>query len=285
MNAAKWKTDPGLRLSKGYVLMLFMFSQAKLVRLRNQRDDMQEQAEHADRMAAELAGLRQEMLHVASAPAGLASSGTQAAAAETSARSSGGTAADGDWHLVAPHSAPVTSAGEEGNHDEAAEGIMAAHLEQVRVRHAALVAQREELLQLSAESQLLLKDNEVLRMQVNVAVSMYGSAAVDPPAGDREAPEPTADGGSDPVVSGAAPLPAPNPAAAAPLDVLFQRMRVLESQSLGLQARNEELEGEAGSLRAALEASLSRLDAFKGLAATVGMIRGKKPGSFSALGS
>ena len=285
MNAAEWKTDPGLRLSKGYVLMLFMFSQAKLVRLRNQRDDMQEQAEHADRMAAELAGLRQEMLHVASAPAGLASSGTQAAAAETSARSSGGTAADGDWHLVAPHSAPVTSAGEDGSNDEAAEGIMAAHLEQVRVRHAALVAQREELLQLSAESQLLLKDNEVLRMQVNVAVSMYGSAAVGPPAGDQEAPEPTADGGSDPVVSGAAPLPAPNPAAAAPLDVLFQRMRVLESQSLGLQARNEELEGEAGSLRAALEASLSRLDAFKGLAATVGMIRGKKPGSFSALGS
>ena len=37
------------------------------------------------------------------------------------------------------------------------------------------------------------------------------------------------------------------------------------------------------SLQAALDASLGRLEAFKGLAATVGMIRGKKMGSSSAL--
>ncbi len=181
---------------------------------------------------------------------------------------------------------------------------MSAHLRQVRAKHAALVAQREELLRLSAESQLLLRDNEVLQMQLNVAVSMYSSAvsAAAPAAAqggsgvqgsdataESDAPASSGEGAAgaaareppngEPAVASAPPATASGPSA---LEAVFQRMRVLESENLKLQAHCEELECETDSLKAALDASLSRLDAFKGLAATVGMIRGKKQSMSSA---
>ena len=175
------------------------------------------------------------------------------------------------------------------------------HFGQVRAKHASLVAQREELLRLTAESHLLLKDNEVIRMQLNVAVSMYGAAAAAPLVDADARPEPS-QAGSSGVTDGAKAeegsgsgqqseglaLPQAGPAAtgvAAPLEAVFQRMRTLESQNMGLMARNEALAGESDGLRGALEAALSRLEAFKGLAATVGMIRGKKPPSSSSLDS
>ncbi|GAX80141.1 hypothetical protein CEUSTIGMA_g7579.t1 [Chlamydomonas eustigma] len=184
---------------------------------------------------------------------------------------------EGGWQLVTP-------SGCEEDHDSS---MVTAHLEQVRARHAALVAQRQELLQLTAESQLLMKDNEVLRMQLNVAVAMYSSGG---PAASSRAPADKAVSGDDSTVVAASrefeqvrdsgdledgQEEQPH-GVGTPLGAVFQRLRVLESENMSLQARNEELKNETDSLRSALEASLNRLDAFKGLAATVGMIRGKK---------
>ena len=116
-------------------------------------------------------------------------------------------------------------------------------------------------------------------MQLNVAISMYGavgagmpalpSSADPPPDGGPKADEAAdtvqAAAGSDPSPAPAAllnasqiPLPpvaaiAATAAAAStsaapesngPLDAVFFRLRSLESHSMGLQARNEELESE-----------------------------------------
>jgi hypothetical protein len=194
------------------------------------------------------------------------------------------------WQLV------VASVSDE----DADSSAVTAHLEQVRGKHAALMAQRQELLQLTAESELLMKDNEVLRMQLNVAVAMYSSS--DPTStqasankavsGDANAVE---EASMSDILGGGVKLVGRDLmdgqkeelglGVGAPLGAVFQRLRVLESENLRLQARNEELVSETDSLRVALEASLSRLDAFKGLAATVGMIRGKKHEPNSSLRS
>ena len=197
-------------------------------------------------------------------------------------------AVEGDWHIVDASPIASTRAAGNGRDDEEGDRMLSMHLGQVRAQHAALVAQREELLRLTAESHLLLKDNDVLRMQLNVAVSLYGGEAMSAggplvmeadlnPSMEGTAGEAAGNEGC----SQEGKMASPANTLEKPLEVVFQRMRALESQNMGLTARNTELQSEAEYLHTALEASLNRLEAFKGLAATVGMIRGKNASSRS----
>ena len=65
--------------------------------------------------------------------------------------------------------------GVSGLRDERTGRLVAGHGRLVLLpEHSGLLAQREELVRLAAESELLIRDNELLKMQVNVAVAMYG---------------------------------------------------------------------------------------------------------------
>jgi hypothetical protein len=196
----------------------------------------------------------------------------------TGDRNGGSPAVDGDWHLVdgSPEAPPSNATATEEDQEEDAR-VLSAHLGHIRAQHASLVAQRDELLRLTADSQLLIKDNEVLRMQLNVAVSLYGVEAM--PVVDASPVEPGVPRGGEAAGSEDCSKGADPGYVTKPLDAVFQRMRFLESQNMGLTARNKELHGQAEYLHTALEASLNRLEAFKGLAATVGLIRGRNPSS------
>lgn len=290
-------------------------------------------------MAAAAGATSRSAAPAANGSAGGASDGSGAEAATAAGAAAGAaarSAADGADGVG--RAAEAAGAAAEGVDPE--EAAMAAHLSSVRAQHAALMQQREELLRLTAESELLLRDNELLKMQLNVAVAMYGSAAAGAatggdsgPAsglttpiaraksgaggvsgelaevaeeGEEEAGAEAASGASERgggsaegaagaqvhrSASGASALEPPPPsremsadlgaAAAAsgvsgPLTSVFQRIRVLEGEKVELQAANRQLMHELDCMRAALEVSMSRLDALRGLSQSINMIRGKK---------
>ena len=323
--------------------------QARLAKARQQLEEVRAQQQAASQMEEEVMLMKHQMAAAAgatsrsAAPAANGSAGGASDGSGAEAATAAGTGAEAN--SVADGADGVGGAaratGAEAEGVDAEEAVMAAHLSSVRAQHAALMQQREELLRLTAESELLLRDNELLKMQLNVAVAMYGSAAAGAATGgdsgsasglatpiaraksgaggvsgelaevaengeeEAGAEATVASGASEGggsaegttgaqvhrSASGASVLQPPPPsremsadlgagAAASgvsgPLTSVFQRIRVLEGEKLELQAANRQLMHELDCMRAALEVSMSRLDALRGLSQSINMIRGKK---------